>query len=186
MKKAYFIPEETIKQTLPVKWETLLKKLKKKSFVSGIPVIFQIPEKLSQDDWMTLYNIHKACSIFGDSTKNNCQLLNQKGIKLIKIKPNPKILPFSFKQKLFLTASLLLTITFIFTGYLFIALLPAVAGLILVLSNALIYSDFSWSKTMDTKIEPAEEDFWKDIEKSIRRVNELYGIRLGLLNPIDD
>lgn len=155
MKKAYFIPEETIKQTLPVKWETLLKKLNKRSFASGVPVIFQLPKKLSQDDWMTLYNIHKAYSIFGGSIKNNCQLLNQKNLKLIKIKPDPKILPFSFKQKLFLTASLLLTILSIVYIDFFVALLPAVAGLIPVLSNALIYSNFSWSKTIDIEIKPA-------------------------------
>ncbi|MEM3335867.1 MAG: hypothetical protein QXY47_07540, partial [Thermoplasmata archaeon] len=184
MKKAYFIPEETIRQTLPIKWETLLKKLKKRSFANRIPVIFQLPKKLSQDDWMTLYNIHKAYSIFGDSIKNNCQLLNQKGMKLIKIKPNPKFLPFSFKQKLFLTVSLLLTIlSFVYIEDFFITLLPVVAGLVPVLSNALIYSDFSWSKTMDIEIKPAK---YEDEPMGIRIFKETAGIRLGLLNPLDD
>lgn len=161
MKKAYFIPEETIRKTLPIRWETFLKKLRKRSFAKGIPVIFQLPKKISKDDWITIVNIRKIHDVFKDKIKS-IQMSDQKDLKLIRIKPDTKFLPFSFRQKLLLTAAFLFFVLSAITGYYFLSLLSGILGLIPVLNNALIYSNFNWSKTMDIKIEPSpinKDDF---------------------------
>ncbi|MDI1472964.1 hypothetical protein QI155_10515 [Thermodesulfovibrio sp. 1176] len=159
MRKAYLIPEETIRKTLPVNFETLIKKLKRKSFMNNIPVVFQIPKDISKDEWIVYVNTKKALDIFGkEEIKRNMQLLTQEDVKFIRIKPNTKLLPFSVKQKLFLGGALLSLIILFIAGY-YLALIPfGVISLIIFLNNALIYNNFSWSKTMDINVKLNKDD----------------------------
>ncbi len=147
MRKAFLIPPETFKETLPIRFKSILSKVKSISWKKNIPIIIDFPKNVSKEDFITLTNIHLVEKVLSKNSFIKTYTpheVNISKMRIYKIKPNIKFLPITVTQKLLVGASIISIIGAVASGILFVAL-PAIIGLIAPFAtNYISLERFSW------------------------------------------
>lgn len=175
MNKAFLIPPETFKETLPTKFKSILVKVKKICWDKKIPIIFDIPKNLNPEkDFIAITNIDVANRLF---KKDNpfIKVLSPSQIdfnktKFYEIKPNMKFLPMTAKQKILLTTATFCFVASVVTGFFFTIIPALIFGLIPFIQNYVPLERFSWANALNWKVNPEyssieEEDIFPEYDE---------------------